>query len=412
MHSQLAINGGEPVRAKPLPMSNPGSATLGREEAEAAAEVLYAQSPFRYYGPNVLGRAKQFEREFARKIGAKHALGVTSGTSALICALKACGIGPGDKVIVPACTFVATAGAAICAGAVPVFCDIDESLNMDPAGIEKVADKYTRAVIPVPILGAPCRMDEIMAAAKRLGLMVIEDVAQSMGCQYKGRTCGTFGDMGAFSLQAHKMITTGEGGAVVTDDARLHERAVRYHDQGGLREPEDLPGDELFAGQNYRMSEITGAVACAQLQKLDGILASLRGIKKTIKDELRGVVPFRRVDDEAGDAANTFMMLFPDAGIREKFEAALRAEGIACGCLYGGRPVYMQPQIFQQKTAERSGFPFNQFDEPAVYTEDMCPRALEIMPRNLIVQLSPLFTEEDTEDIIKATKKVAAEVLK
>jgi len=411
MKSHLAIHGGIPVRRAPLPISNPGSAVLGREEADAAAAVLCAQSPFRYYGPNVLGKAKEFERAFAQKLGAKHALGVTSGTAALIVALKACGIGPGDKVIVPACTFIATAGAVLCAGAVPVFCDIDESLNMDPSKLEAVTDKYTRAVIPVPILGAPCRMDEIMAEAKRLGLMVIEDVAQSMGCEYKGRACGTFGDIGAFSLQAHKMITTGEGGTVVTDDARLYERAVRYHDQGLLREPEGLPGDELFAGQNYRMSEITGAVACAQLQKLDGILASLRKTKKIIKEELRGVVPFRRIDDEAGDAANTFMMLFPDAGLREAFGAALSAEGIACGCLYGGKPVYMNPLIMGQKTVERSGFPYNQFDELIVYTEDMCPRAVEIMPRNLIVQLSPLFTEQDTEDIITAIKKVAMEVL-
>ena len=411
MKSQLAINGGTPVRTKPLPVSNPGSAVLGREEAQAAAEVLYAQSPFRYYGINVLGKAKQFEREFAAKFGVNHALGVTSGTSALICALKACGIGPGDKVIVPACTFIATAGAVICAGAVPVFCDIDESLNMDPARIEKVADKYTKAVIPVPILGAPCRMNEIMAVAKRLGLMVIEDVAQSMGSMYRGQYSGTFGDINVFSLQVNKILTAGEGGVVVSNDARLYERAVRYHDQGSLREPDGLPGDELFVGQNYRMSEIAGAVACEQLQKLDDILGVMRKYKKIIKEELRNIVSFRRIDDEAGDAASTFMMLFPDAGTRERFGAALVCEGIGCGCLYGGMPVYLQPQIFGQKTAERGSFPFDQFAEPVVYTEDMCPRAVEIMPRNLIVQLSPVMTEEDAADIITAVKKVAAEIL-
>jgi len=390
---------------------NPGASMLCREEAEAAAEVLYAQSPFRYYGPNLLGRVKQFEQEFAAKIGAAHALGVTSGTAALVCALKACGIGPGDKVIVPACTFIATPGAAICAGTVPVFCDIDESLNMDPAAIEKAADKYTRAVIPVPILGAPCRMDEIMAVAKRLGLMVIEDVAQSMGSTYQGQACGTFGDLGTFSIQLHKMITAGEGGLVVSNDAALYERAVRYHDQGLLRESEGLPVGEAFVGQNYRMNEITGAVALAQLQKLDGIVASLRKVKKLIKDELRGIVPLRRVDDEAGDAANTFMMLFPDVPTREKFEAALKARGIPCGCLYGGRPVYLQPQILHQRTAERGNFPFNQFDEPVIYTEDMCPRTIEIMPRNLIIQLSPLMTEADAAEIVGACKKAAREVL-
>ena len=411
MKSQLAINGGEPVRAEPLRAQNPGAAVLGREEAEAAAEVLYARSPFRYYGPGVLGRTKEFERAFAEKIGVSRALGVTSGTAALMCALKACGIGPGDKVIVPACTFIATAGAVVSAGAVPVFCDIDESLNMDPAQIERVADKYTRAVIPVPILGNPCRMDEIMAAAKRLGLLVIEDVAQSMGCQYQGQYCGTFGDVGAFSMQMNKIITTGDGGVVVTDDARLYERALRYHDQGSLREPEDLPGDELFAGQNYRMSEITGAVACAQLQKLDDILGSMRKLKKIIKNELRGVVPFREITDEEGDAASTFMMLMPDAATRKAFQEALSAEGIGCACLYGGEPVYMQPLLFQQRTVDRGGFPYNQFDPPVIYTEDMCPRAVEIMPRNLMVSLSPVWTQQDAYDVAAAVKKVAAEVL-
>ena len=411
MKSNLAINGGSPVRTRPLPYSNPGAAVLGREEAEAAMAVIGAQSPFRYYGPNLLGKVKQFEREFAQKIGVEHALGVTSGTAALICALKACGIGPGDKVIVPACTFIATAGAVLCAGAVPVFCDIDESLNLDPTKLEAVSDRYTRAVIPVPILGAPCRMDEIMAAARRLGLMVIEDVAQSMGSKYKEQYSGTFGDMGVFSLQMNKIITTGEGGVVASNDARLYERALRYHDQGLLRESEGLPGDELFVGQNYRISEITGAVACVQLQKLDGILGVMRKYKKIIKSELQGVVPFRRIDDEAGDAGSTLMMLFPTAEIRKAFEAALSAEGIACGCLYGGRPVYLQPQVWQQKTAERNNFPFDQFDEPVLYTEDMCPLAVDIMPRNLIVQLSPLMTEEDASDMIAAIKKVAEVLL-
>ena len=411
MKKQLAINGGAPVRTSPMPVSNPGAAMLGREEAEAAMAVIEAQSPFRYYGPHLLGKVKQFEREFAQKMGVNHALGVTSGTAALICALKACGVGPGDKVIVPACTFIATAGAVLCAGAVPVFCDIDESLNIDPLMLEAVTDQYTRAVIPVPILGAPCRMDEIMAEARRLGLLVIEDVAQSMGSAYQGRYSGTFGDLGVFSLQMNKIITTGEGGAVVSDDARLYERAVRYHDQGLLRESDGLPGDELFAGQNYRMSEISGAVACVQLQKLDEILGVMRKYKKLIKSELQGIVPFRRIDDEAGDAGSTLIMLFPTAEIRKAFEAALSAEGIGCGCLYGGRPVYLQPQVWQQKTAERGNFPFNQFDESIVYTEDMCPRAADILPRNLIIQLSPVMTEEDALDIVTAIKKVAEELL-
>ena len=399
------------MRTAPLPVSNPGAAMLGPEEAGAAAEVLLAQSPFRYYGPNWLGKVREFERALTAKTGARHVLGVTSGTAALVVALKACGIGPGDKVIVPACTFSATPGAVICAGAVPVFGDIDESLNLDPSKLADAADEYTRAVIPVPILGAPCRMDELMAEARRLGLLVIEDVAQSMGCTYKGQFCGTFGDMGAFSMQQQKIITTGDGGALISSDPRLYERAVRYHDQGLLREAEGLPGDEIFTGQNYRMSEITGAVACEQLKKLDSILASMRAAKQTLLAELRGLVPLRRVDDEAGDAASSFMMLFPDAETRKTFGEALSAEGIGCGTVYGGEPVYMLPRIFNQKTVDRDNFPFNQFGAPVVYTEDMCPRAVDILPRALMLSLSPLLTQQDVSDIIEGIKKVANEVL-
>jgi len=232
-----------------------------------------------------------------------------------------------------------------------------------------------------------------------------------MGSTYQGQYSGTFGDINIFSLQMNKIITTGEGGVVATNDPRLFERAVRYHDQGILREAEGLPGDELLVGQNYRMSELTGAVACAQLQKLDEILDAMRKYKKRIKDELQGIVPFRRIDDEAGDAGSVLMMLFPTAEIREAFEAALSAEGIACGCLYRGRPVYLQPQIFGQKTAERGGFPFNQYEEPVIYTQGMCPRAMDIMPRNLIIQLSPVMTDEDASDIIAAIKKVAEVLL-
>lgn len=417
MEELLAINGGKPVREIPLPESYPGASVYGEEEKRAAMEVIESQSPYRYYGPKVLGKAKEFEKSFSKKMGVNNTLGVTSGTAALVVALKAAGIGPGDKVIVPAVTFLATPGAVVCAGAVPVFADVDESLNIDPDAIGKVVDKYTKAVIPVPILGNPCQMDRIMEVAKKHNLLVIEDVAQSCGSMYKGQYSGSFGDINCFSLQINKIITTGDGGAVVTNNDKLYERAVRYHDQGMFREREGFLAmkaeDDIFIGQNYRMSEVTAAIAVEQLKKLDYITSSMKKIKSMIKEQVKGIdgLSFRRINDEQGDASNALLMLLPTVELADKFRAALSAENVATGWLYGGRPVYMLPQIFNQKTVDANGFPFNQFPEKVVYTEDMCPYAAEHMPKNAMISLSPAFTEKDAEDIVKAIRKVAKHIL-
>lgn len=417
MNQKLALDGGAPVREKPMPPFYPGSSVYDREESDAAAEVIAAKSPFRFYGPDCLGKTKKFEALFSRKFGVRHVLAVTSGTAALMCALKAAGVGAGDKVIVPACTFVAAAGAVVCAGGVPVFADIDESFDIDPGDIERRIDRYTKAMICVPILGNPCRMDRVMAIAQRHHLTVIEDVAQSCGSTYKGRFSGTFGEINTFSLQMNKIITTGEGGAVATDDPKLYERAVRYHDQGMFREREGfLNVDEnadIFVGQNYRMSEISGAVALVQLGKLDRIIAGMRRNKKIIKDGIKGVrgIGFRTINDEEGDAGNALVMLLESADRAKAFGRAMGAENVPVNYLYGGEPVYMQPQIFYQRTADRSGFPFNQFGAPVVYTEDMCPHARRILPRNAVLNIGPTWTERDDEDVVAAVRKVASQIL-
>ena len=417
MKEVLAINGGTPVRNVPLPPAYPGVSLYGEEEKRAVMEVLNEKSPYRYYGPNVLYKAKEFEKKFSQKIGNRFTLGVTSGTASLVVALKAAGIGPGDKVIVPACTFIATPGAVIIAGAVPVFADMDESMNIDPDQIGKVVDKYTKAVIPVPILGNPCQMDRIMEAAEKYNLIVIEDVAQSCGSKYKGAYSGTFGNINSFSLQINKIITTGDGGAVSTNDEKLYERAVRYHDQGMFREKEGFLAakaeDDIFIGQNYRMSEVTGAIAVEQLKKLDTIVNHMRRMKYIIKKEISGIdgLNFRSINDEDGDVGSTLVMMLPDIDTADRFRNALNAENVNTACLYGGRPVYMIPQILYQKTVDRCGFPFNQFSEKIVYTEDMCPYAKKQMPRSAMISITPTITEKDAEDIVKAVRKVSKEIL-
>src|SRR5262249_24150575 len=236
-------------------------------------EVLESQTLYRHYGPHPRHKAAELEQKFAATMGGRHALAVTSGTGALLVGLAALGIGPGDEAIVPTYTWVATINSAVTLGGVPVFVDIDESLTMDPRAVEAAITDATVAIVPVHMRGAAADIAPIVAVADRHGLPILEDAAQAVGGRYRGRRLGTFGKIGAFSLQYHKTITTGEGGMLVSDDTALFERAVRYHDQGSVRVEEldeMIPeGSPLIIGVNYRMSELTAAVGVAQLGKMD-----------------------------------------------------------------------------------------------------------------------------------------------
>lgn len=419
----LVIDGGAPVRTERLPGAYPGASVYGAEELEAVRQVLACKSPFRFYGDNVVGMATQFEAALCQRMDRRFSLATSSGTAALIVALVACGIGPGDQVIIPANTFYATAGAVICAGAVPIYCDIDDSMNLDPQKLEALIGPAVRAVVTVPILGNACDMDPIVEICRRRGVLLIEDNAQSWGARYKGVLCGTFGEAATYSLQLNKMITAGEGGALITNSPQVIERACRFHDQGQFRakaksaHTKDLP-DIPIIGQNYRMSEVTAAIAVQQLNKLDSIIERLQAIKQQIKSEIMPLltkkgVTFRRILDPAGDSSNTIMLYLPTAPLAKRFKNALAAENIFCSHLYEGEPVYQKPSLFHQNTAHKSGFPFNQFsgNEKVSYHLGLCPVAEDILSRNVMIPLAPVFTEKDCGDIIEGVKKVAEAVL-
>ena len=190
---RLAIDGGTPVRTTPLLPGWPGGLLIGKEEKAAVLEVIESQSLFRHYGPRPLHRAASLEKAFAQAMGARHALAVTSGTGALITALAALGIGPGDEVAVPTYTWIATINAVVILGAVPLFVDIDESLNMDAAALAAAITPSTRAVIPVHMRGAPANLAPILETARAHHLSVVEDTAQALGGRYQGRRLGTWG---------------------------------------------------------------------------------------------------------------------------------------------------------------------------------------------------------------------------
>jgi len=266
----LAIQGGTPAKKRPDPPMFPGAMLIDEEEEQSVLQVLRSKRLFRYYGPQPgPSKVEELEDAFANCMGTQYALAVSSGTAALICGLQGIGVGPGDEVIVPAYAWIASAASVLAAGAVPVVAEVDQSLTLDPADVERKITPHTKAIMAVHMRGAPCRMDELLTIAQNHGLKVIEDTAQSNGGSYKGQRLGSIGDVGCFSLQFRKIITSGEGGMVITDDEQSWKRAFMFHDViGGLRR--NLSVDEILWGINFRMPELLAAVAVVQLGRLEG----------------------------------------------------------------------------------------------------------------------------------------------
>jgi dTDP-4-amino-4,6-dideoxygalactose transaminase len=253
----------------------------------ALATVIRRGHLMRYRGDGPSYTAR-FEAELGARIGVPHVLTLNSGTSALIAAYVAAGIGPGDEVLVPTYTWVATAAAALAVGAIPVLVNIDETLGLDPRAIDAKVTARTKAVVPVHMLNLVADLDPIVAAARRHGLVVIEDASQAVGVSYKGRRAGAIGDIGVFSFNQFKNISAGEGGALLTSTARYMTRASMYHDVGHYtREAAEEADEPVFAGVNFRVSELTSAVLHAQLQRLDGLLVRMRRRRRIVESALQ-----------------------------------------------------------------------------------------------------------------------------
>lgn len=297
-------------------MPGPGAYWFGKEETDAVMEVMQTGYLFRYGSendPKFLHKVSTLEKEFAQYSGSSYALATSSGTSSLLVSLIAMGLKPGSEVIVPAYTFVATYSAVIFAGCVPVLCEIDESLSLDPEGIESKITSKTKAIIPVHMLGNPCNMDRILEIAQKHKLLVLEDSCQAAGASYKGKRAGTIGHMGAFSLNVFKTINSGDGGLVVTNDKKLYEMAFGAHDQGHKPNRFGVEvGGRSVLGLNFRMNEITAAVGLAQLKKLDEIVATLREKRSKLKSLISGAggFKFRTLNDPDGDAATLCTVIF------------------------------------------------------------------------------------------------------
>jgi 8-amino-3,8-dideoxy-alpha-D-manno-octulosonate transaminase len=401
---RLARDGGTPARTRPeLPMF-PGGMELGDEEAEAAASVIRSHNVFRYYGVDAgPHEAEEFEREFAARLGSKHALCVNAGSSALICGLIGAGVEPGDEVIVPAYTWNATANAVVAARGVPVLADVDESLTLDPADVRRKITPQTKALLPVHMRGAPADMDALTAIASEHGLVLIEDVCQAAGASYGGRRLGTFGDAGAFSLQFNKIITTGEGGVMITDREDLYDLAIDVHDcAGSVRRGVGLP---RFAGWNFRASEIQAAVARVQLTRLDGLLEKMRANQAYLVERV-GTLPgltLRRPNDEGGDAGICLIVFAEAADLAAEAVASLRLEGVEAMRVYDPEVPDLHVYPFWQPIFEALA----EAGRPA----PECPQTLALLERSIHIDVSPLCDERDLAEIAFAFEKVARVIL-
>ncbi|MBN1436570.1 MAG: DegT/DnrJ/EryC1/StrS family aminotransferase [Sedimentisphaerales bacterium] len=434
MGKELAINGG-PKAAGDL---GPFPTKIGKKELlelldlwemspETTArikELIDAETDFkgphlfRYYNPRP-SKVLAAEEAMKKLVGTEYCLATNSCTSALVAAYRALGIGVGDEVIVPAYTFFATSATVVSSNAIPVIVDCDETLCMSADAIEKAITKRTKAVVPVHMRGAPAQMDAIMDVANKHGIPVIEDTAQAAGGSFGGKSLGSIGVMGCFSFDYYKVIVSGEGGFLTTDDKRLYTRALNWHDCAACWRPDrfgpEAEGEELFCGENYRMSELEGAVALAQIKRADEIVSGHRAAKKMIKnaiDDFAGL-RFRRIADEKGDTGICLVMFLPNADTAQKVLPALQAEGVPCGGIYDSKvrdwhTYNYWEHILQYKSVASDKLPWSGVPEGELpkYSKDMCPNTLKLLSQAILVDIECNLSDEDCAKISGAINKV------
>jgi len=388
---------------------------VGKPETDAVSKAVGSGRLFRYSDdPDQPTEVTLFEREWAETIGTRYALAVTSGTAALICACGGLGIGPGDEVIIPGYTFMATATAVLACGAIPVLADVDETLGLDPRGIERCLSPRTKAIIPVHMLGLPCDMDALMAVARKHGLFVIEDACQADAGTYQGRRLGSIGDVGVFSFNYYKVLTCGEGGAITTNSEAVYDVALVMHDSGiTFRPVAGTVSVPTFIGGNFRLSNILGAMLRAQLSQIDGWLEAMRGIRRRIEADLREAdVPLLPSNDREGGTGHSLGVQFETAAETERCMDALRGKLKYMRPFDTGRHVYVNwDPVLEHRVSHCDGM--NPFRHPANqcaqmdYTPDMLPKTLDILKRTLVFEITPFLTEAEVAGITEAIRSAA-----
>ncbi|MFW5850300.1 MAG: DegT/DnrJ/EryC1/StrS family aminotransferase [Spirochaetota bacterium] len=380
---------------------------IGNEELEAVQRVMESKKIFRY---GIGGECTRFEERYADYVGTKHCVMTASGTNSLTAALMALEIGPGDEVIVPACTYMATPIAVLAAGAIPVIADIDDTVTLDPKALEATIGPRTKAVIPVHMWGLPCNMDAIMSVARKAGIYVVEDACQGVGGAYEGRMLGSIGDVGTYSFNYYKNMTTGEGGAVVTDNDEWHTRVMSAIDPCRFYWDGREGAERGFTANGARASEFEGAILNEQLNRLPEMISQMREQKKRILAETAeaGLEPIRSnsPDHECGTHA---MYRFDSAAAADAFAEAVGGTV----AIKTGRHVYTEwDPILEHRGGHHPAM--NPYNYPAnaecrtEYSKEMCETSLDILARTVFLVTHPDNTTGDVDAMIAKIREAAS----
>ena len=392
-------------------LAGPGSQMIGEEEKKEVLDVIESKilARDRFESVRKFYKVRTFEDKFREYMGSKHALAVSNATQGLAISLGALGVGPGDEVIVPAYTFIATAAAVVAMRAIPILAEVDDTLGLDPGDVEKKITPRTKCILPVHMKGAPCDMEGLMKVKEKHNLLMVEDVAQACGGSYRGKMLGTFGEAGVFSFDYWKVITTGGGGMILSDDESVYRKCVHYHDHGHevYRQNEDL-GERPVIGLNFRMEELEGALGLAQLSKLDAIVKTMRANAELVWKGIRseGLFSPRRIPDPNGDIGNGVTLIFHSAGAAEDFYKGMKAMGNEVEWLKesGWHNYANWKQLLKKKTISADGCPFTcpKYKGNVEYFEGMCPQTDDLLARSVTVNYNRLLkiSPEDVAELI------------
>jgi perosamine synthetase len=404
---KLALLGGPKAKIHPFGTGK----RLGEEERKEVLETLDSDVLFYAFGTKV----RAMEAQMREMYGLKHCNGCSSGTAAVHIAVGALELPPGREVITSAITDMGTLTGILYQCLVPCFADIDpQTYNLDPGEVERLINRRTGAIVAVHHAGLPAAIDELQEIARRHGLPLVEDCAQAWFTHYRGRLCGTFGDISTFSLNHFKLITSGSGGMVMTDRDDLEERTKLFVDKCYFRDGRKR--NPYFLAPNYQMTELQGAVAKAQLRKIPQIVARRNSLGMRLVEGLKripGIVP--QSVPEGCEHSFFLLVVRLEPGVIgttvAQFCQALEAEGVPCepNKITGGMATYLY-DIFQKRSAfPRSRFPFVSRDlgSKVAYPRGMCPRAEEAFEHTFNLNITEFYTEQDIDEMVEGVAKVA-----
>ena len=394
----------------------PGTELFGAEEKKEIMDVLETGILFRYNHDqqrNGHWKARSFENDLARYHGVRYAHLTSSGTTADNLALACCGIGAGDEVIVPPFTFIAPVEAVMQAGAIPVFAEIDETLCLYPGSIEAVITPRTKAVLLVHMCGSMAQIDKIVEVCKKHNLILIEDTAQALGATFKSKPLGTFGKIAVYSFDFFKIVSAGEGGAIITDDPILYEIATQHADHGHSHVGNNRGAEpHPIIGTNFRISELHAAIGLAQFRKLPYILERQRANKLRLEQTLAKFpqISFREIPDKKGDSATFLDFFFKDEPTTRKVLKVFDKYGVGYAYWYDNNYHYFKnwEHIKQMKTAAKLAITL--FNPPQDYSTLLIPQSDNIISRLVSIQIRITWTEEEMQNLTSKIEKALNEV--